>query len=316
MHHMRPPIREPNEKLATDIAAREIGCAPTAVKRFTMGARHYVFEVHFSILAPVVVRIGDLTARAEIEGAIHLSNLLRPKGVPLPALLAHDASAEFPWLMLERLPGADFGDVIPHLVNKQLDYIAAKVAHAQSLVGETISKGRYGYAVKPEDALHTAWSHVLDASLARSRKRIKAAGLFDVKLVDIVQSEITSRRAELDRVTATPFLHDTTTKNVIVTPEGIFSGIVDVDDLCFGDSRYPAALTKASLMARGYASTYVSSWLRYARRPEDENFQLYVSLFLLDLMAEYGQVFNGNQTPSTPEVRAALCHAFETNQPR
>jgi hypothetical protein len=45
--------------------------------------------------------------------------------------------------VLERLPGADFGDVIPHLVNKQLDYIAAKVAHAQSLVGETISKGRY-----------------------------------------------------------------------------------------------------------------------------------------------------------------------------
>jgi hypothetical protein len=50
---------------------------------------------------------------------------------------------------------------------------------------------------------------------------------------------------EFDRIAPTPFLHDTTTKNVIVTSEGHFSGIVDVDDLCLGDPRYPAALTQA-----------------------------------------------------------------------
>jgi aminoglycoside phosphotransferase (APT) family kinase protein len=86
---------------------------------------------------------------------------------------------------------------------------------------------------------------VLDANLARSRRLISAAGLFDLGLVDVMRAEVSARREEIDCVEPTPFLHDVTTRNVIVTPAGTFSGIVDVDDLCFGDPRYPAALTLA-----------------------------------------------------------------------
>jgi hypothetical protein len=308
--------RKPDAKLAASIATQVIGHAPIAARRFTTGARHYVFEIEFSENVSVVVRVGDARARSEIEGAIYLSNLLRPKGVPLPILLAHDTTAEFPWIMLERLPGTDLGAVIPSLTNEQLDHIAAKIARAQSIAAKTGSQGRYGYAVHPENAPYTTWSHVLDASVSRSRGRIERAGLFDVRLVDAIQAEITSRHEEFDRIEAVPFLHDTTTKNVIVTQDGTLSGIVDVDDLCFGDSRYPAALTKASLMARGYPTSYVSAWLKHSRQPEDEVFRLYVSLFLLDLMSENGHTFNSNQTASTPEARATLLHAFDINQPR
>jgi hypothetical protein len=38
---------------------------------------------------------------------------------------------------------------------------------------------------------------------------------------------------------------------------------------------------------------------------------MYVLIFLLDLMSEHGQVFNGNQLPSSPEDRAALQQAFD-----
>jgi hypothetical protein len=154
---------------------------------------------------------------------------------------------------------------------------------------------------------------VLDANLARSRQCIESAGLFDARVVDIVQAEVTATRGEIDAIKATPFLHDTTTKNVIVTPGGTFSGIVDVDDLCFGDARYPAALTLAALMAYGGPVSYVSAWLRHAQHADDRIFRLYVSLFLLDLMSEHGQVFNGIQAPSTSEARAALRRAFKCN---
>lgn len=155
---------------------------------------------------------------------------------------------------------------------------------------------------------------MLDANLARSRQRIALTGLFELRLVDIVQSEVTARRGEINKIVPTPFLHDTTTKNIIVTPEGTFSGIVDVDDLCFGDPRYPAALTLAALMA--YHSgplDYISAWLRHARQTDDQVFRLYVSVFLLDLMSEHGQIFNGNERPSTPNTRAALRAAFDCN---
>jgi|SRR5271155_823343 len=305
--------REPNANLAAAIATRALGCAPITVRRFTAGMRHHVFEIAFPDRPPVAVRICDQSARADIAGAIHLSELLRPRGVRLPEILAVDIQAELPWLLLERLPGTDLGIVISRLTEGQLDGIAHDVARAQAITAATGSAGRYGYAARAEQAPQTAWSQVLDNNLARSRQRLASTGLFDVALVDLVQAEVTARRAEIDAIAPTPFLHDTTTRNVIVTAAGTFSGMVDVDDLCFGDPRYPAALTLAVLMAHGDPESYVSAWLRHATQADDRIFRLYVSLFLLDLMSEHGQAFNGNERPSTPDARAALRRAFERN---
>jgi aminoglycoside phosphotransferase (APT) family kinase protein len=281
------------------------------VHRFTTGARHHVFDVGFEGRPPVVVRLGDPSAREEMAGAVYLSGLLRPPGVPLPAILAEDLEAELPWLVLERLPGTDLGAVIAGLSDLQLDVIAASVARAQAIAAQTPTAGRYGYAVRAENAPQSSWSQVLEANLTRSRQRIAAAALFDVALVERVQAEVTSRRNVIDRIGATPFLHDTTTRNVIVAPGGAFSGIVDVDDLCFGDPRYPAALTLAVLTAYGGPTQYVSAWMRHAGQADDVVFRLYVAVFVLDLMSEHGQIFNGNERRSTPDVRAALIGAFE-----
>jgi len=305
-----------SEAMAGGIAAAAVGCVPVSVRRFPTGARHYVFDVSFTDRTPVVVRVGGRSAQSDMAGAVHLSDVLRPRGVRLPAILASDVRAAFPWMVLERLEGTDLGAVIGGLLDERLDRIAAAVAQAQAITARAIaanggSAGRYGYAVRPEQASCHAWSDVLEASLGRSRRRIASAGLFDVGLVDVAQGALAAMRDQVDRIASIPFLHDTTTKNVIVTAGGAFSGIVDVDDLCFGDPRYPAALTLAALMAYGGPARYVAAWLRHAEQPDDRVFRLYVALFLLDLMAEHGQTFNGNERASTPSARAALCRAFE-----
>ena len=302
---------QPTVELAAGIAATVVGCEPMALRRFPTGARHYVFDVEFADRPSVVVRIGGPSAQSEMAGALQLSALLRPRGVKLPAILAADVRAQYPWLVLERLEGTDLGEVVSGFSDEQLDRIAAAVAHAQAITAESGSAGRYGYAVLPAQAPCNTWSQVLKASLDRSRGRIGFAGLFDVGLVDVVQTALNAMRDQIDSIAPTPFLHDTTTKNVIVTANGDFSGIVDVDDLCFGDPRYPAALTLAAMMAYGGPVRYISAWLRHAERPDDRVFRLYVALFLLDLMAEHGQTFNGNERPSMPEARAALCRAYE-----
>ena len=153
----------PTEGLAARIAADAIGRAPTQVRRFTTGARHHVYDVDFAGRPSVVVRIGDRSAHQEMAGALHLSALLRPRGVPLPALLAANVAAEFPWLILERLPGTDLGAVIAGLPDAALDRIAARVAEAQAIAAATGSAGRFGYAVHAEQAPHVAWSDVLFA---------------------------------------------------------------------------------------------------------------------------------------------------------
>ena len=65
------------------------------------------------------------------------------------------------------------------------------------------------------------WSAVLEASVDRSRHRIISAGLFDLNVVDAVTGLIGTHRSRLYAFPAVPFLHDTTTRNVIVTEEGI-----------------------------------------------------------------------------------------------
>src|SRR5262249_62343896 len=116
---------------------------------------------------------------------------------------------------------------------------------------------------------------------------IVAAKLFDQDSVDAVAKMAAAAGDEFGALPPIPFLHDTTTKNVIVTPEGSFSGIVDVDDLCFGDPRYVVALTLASLMVSDGPTHYVDAWMNAAGYCTDSIFRLYVTLFLVDFMSEH-----------------------------
>jgi aminoglycoside phosphotransferase (APT) family kinase protein len=285
----------PTEALAERIAAEVTGERPAGVSRFATGLQHYVFEVTFTNRPAVVVRL-TLPRNADLmRSASRLSHQLRPLGVPLPRILAEGLDTALPHLVLERLPGIDLGRVVGTLTEAQLDAIAGKVAEAQRVTASTPSARLYGYAPTPQEAPFTTWSAVLGKHLARSRSRIADAGIFGLEQVERAEAILADLTSAADAQPATPFLHDTTTKNVLVTPEGSFSGIVDVDDLCFGDPRYTIALTRAALDVSGGPARYTDTWLRLAGFPGDRLFRFYVALFFLDFMGEQGLAFNGNQ---------------------
>lgn len=300
----------PDAHLAAALALKVTGVRPTAVRRFGTGSQHYVFEADFDDRDPVVLRISRAADRPLARSALRLSSLLRPLGVPLPRVLSHDVEAPLPYLILERLPGADLGQVIAHLPQDRLEPIARRIVEAQRMVAGTPSAGRFGYAPDPVAAPFATWSKNLESGILRSRTRIAAAGLFELAIVDRLESVFASLRAEADAQPATPFLHDTTTKNVIVTDDGRFSGMVDVDDLCFGDPRFVVALTLAALTAFGGPISYAHTWMRLAGFRDDRLFRFYVAACLLDFLSEEGQVFNGNQRPSSPDERQRLLRIY------
>jgi aminoglycoside phosphotransferase len=300
----------PDSAVAGGLVAAATGHTPLAVRRFSTGSHHYVFEVTFEDRAPVVVRIAAEHSRSAMVGALKVSRLLRPLGVPLPEIISEGVNHRFSHLVLKRLPGTDIGDVMGGLSDSSLEVIATKVAQAQKITSKAVSGRRYGYSIEPANAPHERWSDVLFDNLSRSRSRIAAAKLFDGDAVDTVTKIVSAAHAELDALPPIPFLHDTTTKNVIVTQEGSFSGIVDVDDLCFGDPRYVVALTQASLIAFGGPTAYVDAWMNSANYRRDRIFQLYVALFIVDLMSEHGQEFNGNVLASSADCRNRLLRVF------
>jgi hypothetical protein len=78
---------------AGGLAAAAFGRTPLAVHRFSTGWHHYVFEVTFEDRAPVVVRIAAEHSRSAMVGALKVSRLLRPLGVPLPEIISKGVRA-------------------------------------------------------------------------------------------------------------------------------------------------------------------------------------------------------------------------------
>lgn len=304
---------EPGAETACELASTALGKRAIAARRFETGLRHFVYEVELEARTPVVVRISREADRGVCRSSAYLSHYLRQHGVPLPELICDGSEAACPFLIMERLPGRDLGFVVGSLTAAKLEALAHRVAAIQEVVMSLPVAGRYGFAPKAEEAPFVRWTEVLWEHLHRTERRLAAAGLFDASIVNRCAELLRSVAADADQVRCTPFLHDTTTKNVIVTEEGELSGIVDVDDLCYGDPRRVAALTLASLSA-GWApgpTEYVSSWMSALGWRDDRLFRVYVALYVADFMSELGLRFNKAQTTPGADQRRLLQDAFE-----
>ncbi|MHA6299247.1 phosphotransferase [Devosia sp. CAU 1758] len=300
----------PTEALAAAIAADRLGWEGSRVGRFTTGSSFYVYELSHP-QGEAVIRIGRPEQREALIDGLKLNATLRPLGVPLPAIFVDGTNGVLPYFIMQRLAGTDLGGVIADLSGNQRIAIAEAVAAAQ-LATARLGPGRgYGFAADGAAAPHGAWIDVVTASIERSHRRIAANGLFSTSIVNPLRDRLDALRSEFDAIPPTPFLHDTTTKNVIVAPDGTFSGIVDVDDFCFGDSRFAAALTQAAIIAFGGPMDYVGPWLHRMGQSADDSFRFYVTVFLLNFLGEQGMAFNGNPRPSLPHERQRLLGIYE-----
>lgn len=63
-----------------------------------------MFDVRLETGASVVLRMTTASLRPAMRGALHLNELLRPVGVPLPQVLRADLDATFPTPVLARHP--------------------------------------------------------------------------------------------------------------------------------------------------------------------------------------------------------------------
>ena len=210
-------------------------------------------------------------------------------------------------MLLERLPGVDLGDAYPLLTAAQKRDLGRQMAGIQARVA-TLPPGRgFGFAHAEDDpALNPTWEDVLRASLRRSRERILTVGAVSPEHVDRVERRLPEFRDYLASITPTAFLDDATTKNVLIDA-GRLSGIVDIDWICYGDPLFAVALTRTSLLARGYDADYTHHWA--AAMGTDESgrsaLALYGAIFCVDFLGELGQRFNQDAAPDVDPREAA-----------
>ena len=176
--------------------------------------------------------------------------LLGGLGIPTFKLEETECEEDIAYLLYRKLPGRDLRYELPNMTLGQMKRLAEQVVEIQRLVG-TLPLGK-GFGWTPVDVPgpFETWYDVIKRD---------AAGMPEELWRQI-------RRIEpyLRRQPATCFLDDITVKNVIVD-HGELQGIVDLEQLCYGDPMYMLALTDTTVVLDvGLAAlTYTTEMRRY-----------------------------------------------------
>jgi aminoglycoside phosphotransferase (APT) family kinase protein len=281
---------------AIAVVQRVLGADVVHIERFGQGMAHWVYDVRTSDGQALVVRMTRPTQRWMFDGALHWHGLLAPRGVPLPPLVHADLAQDggFPTIIMERLPGTDLGLVYPALSGAQKHRLAHDIVRIQQIAQSLPLAHGFGFATSYDDpSLLPAWTDVITASLDRSQERIVSIGAVDARHVHRVRAQLRMVRDQLDTIEPRCFLDDTTTKNVIVH-NGVLSGIVDVDMVCFGDPLFTVALTRMALLSLGWNTDYIDAWCQALNVTVDQQrlLNFYTAVFCVDFLSEQGQQFN------------------------
>ncbi len=295
----------PNEKIASKILKNVMNEDITSITRFTTGNQHYVYDVILADGRNIVLRMTKALDKEATRGALVWNKKLRELGLPLPKVFNTDLNGEFPFIIMERLPGCDLGYVVNDLSQNELQVIARQLIKFQKSVAQLPSNEKFGYAVEAELAPFYLWKDVLKASLKRSEIRIQNVGFVSHDCVKKVSVLLEDCSDLLMQITATPFLHDITTKNVIIS-NGKLSGIVDVDSLCFGDPLFQVALTRMGLLSDKSNTEYIDFLLDEFGPYSPELLRLYTAECCVGFLSELGQQFNGNIALASQERKEHL----------
>ena len=286
-------------RLAERVVASRIGTEAVQIDRFPTGLSHFVVSVKTPQGDDYVVRIATPERKQELLDGLLWHGRLDDLGVPLPSL--HD-SGEIDghhFALYDRLPGEDLENIYSSLEPQSKRKIAVSVAQVQQTVSK-LDKAYFGD--------YPAWPDAVNGILDRSERSISAADDAVRECFDTAREMTKSLTTSLAAVESVAFLYDLNVRNVIVS-NGRMSGIIDVDEVWFGDPLLAIGRGKTLLLAMQQETDYIDYWCDYLEASSEmlRMIDLYALLYCVRFMATSGQRLNGNYSIQTdPQNIVAL----------
>jgi hypothetical protein len=252
----------PNKDIAAAVVTAMTNEKVLSSSRMTTGNQYFVFDIK-TTHSDYVIRMTDNQHKNNFISAIYWQERLIPLGIPLAKFINSDLEgnySQFPALLLLRLPGDDLCNIYSNLTALDKKHLAREMVKIQAATDPLPDGLGFGiassYEQKPED--HT-WYDFLMNRLRLFEEIIRKNAIFDVNNVTQAISVAENMEQELRAMRAKPFLWDASERNVIIDKNKI-TGIVDVDDLCFGDPLFVLALTYVALENDGHDTLYADYW--------------------------------------------------------
>ena len=252
----------PSDKVASSVVRDMTGEQVLSVSRMVTGDQNFVYAVKTPI-ADYVIRMTDVSHKHKFHSAIMWQKMLLPLGVPVAEFIQSDLDGKYsphPALLMRRLPGDDLINVYPQLSDTDKNNLANEMVGIQALCTSLPDGPGYGildsYDVSSSEK---TWCEFLLKRLELYKEHIATNAVFDPDLVTQVIHIAKDMEASFGIIRPRPFLWDASERNVLVL-DGKITGIVDIDEICFGDSLFVIALTSTCLELESLDTKYTDYW--------------------------------------------------------
>ena len=173
-------------------------------------------------------------------------------GVPVPRILAHDFSRtqiDRDFLVMELMPGRPLTEVGPQASDRAMEELGGYVAQLHSLPE---AQNRFGYVgahncMRPQPD----WQSAFFEMYRRLLEDIVAVEVYDQATRDWALSLLHSHAPVFEHTAVSRLCHgDLWVENILASPEGEITALLDFDRACWGDVEWDLAIADYCGMTR------------------------------------------------------------------
>lgn len=290
----------PDTSVAKLVAGHLLNQQIVDTRRLTTSNMNYVFAIE-TANSNYVLRMTNAKYKHTYESAIYWQERLLPLGVPIVEFIAHDLEGKFspyPAVLMYLIPGADLCNVYKQLSIDAKQSLAHQMADIFTKTDKLPAGTTYGFIESYEQPTpYNTWCDFLYARLKLCHASLAKTDAFPVDAMQQIDNIAKRLQSNLNSVPPKPFLWDASERNVLVYQDQV-SGIVDVDNMCFGDPLFTLGLTYLGLEVLGCDNIYCDTWAELMHLDLQANLRLqfYRLFYTVWFMRHYADAASENGT--------------------
>lgn len=287
---------ESHKNLVKKVIFGHFGKNPTVIERMKVGLDNEVYGVEVGNQKYIV----RLNKRESLKGSSKNIPLFQSKGIKVPEIIAEDYSkntSPYNWQILTRLEGTDIDKVISTLTKDQLDDIAKEIAGIVKKLVTLPTNGMYGWVGLDDKKLKFTLTKEIEEMLETIKSRNEKTGAVKEEYIQLFARVLDKYRDYLKSAPSQFYFDDMSSKNVMIH-EGKFNGLVDLDEVAYGDPLEGIGCIKASWYGTHYGDHYANAVMN-ALELSNEQREIVTMWALLNRIywqAEIGVQFNQNSS--------------------
>lgn len=290
----------PDTNEAKIVAGQLLNQKVVDARRLTTSNMNYVFAIE-TTNNNYVLRMANSKYKHTYESAIYWQERLLPLGVPIVEFIARDLEGKFspyPAVLMHLIPGDDLCNVYKQLSTEAKQSLAHQMADIFTKTNKLPAGTTYGFAESYEQPTpYNTWCDFLSTRIELCRASLAKTDAFPVDVMQQIDNIAKHLQSNLNSVPPKPFLWDASERNVLVYQDQV-SGIVDVDNMCFGDPLFTLGLTYLGLEVLGCDNIYCDTWAELMQLDLQTNLRLqfYRLFYTVWFMRHYADEVSENGT--------------------